>query len=237
MQEPWKYKTARDAGLSLDQRLKSVHREPGLFSYLAHHAAMIGLRTYLTLWHRLRIVGSASLPRSTPFVIIANHASHIDALVLASALPASARAAAFPVAAGDAFFTSTILSGFSATFINALPLWRKKVTTHAMQDLRERLLHGDTGLILFPEGARTRDGQPLPYKAGLGMLVAGTDIPVVACYLHGTFEAFPPGTKMPRPVRLTLTVGPVLNFAEVPNDRAGWETVAARAREAILSLR
>ncbi len=237
MPEPWKYKSASDVGLSPDERLKSVRREPGLFSFLAHHATMIGLRTYFLVWHRMKIVGRDRLPRGAPFVVIANHASHLDALVLAAALPPSARSVAFPVAAGDVFFTSTVLSAFSAAFINALPLWRKKVTTHAMHNLRERLLAGDTGLILFPEGARTRDGQPLPYKPGLGMLVAGTSIPVVACYLHGAFEACPPDAKVPRPVRLTLTVGPVLTFAEITNDRAGWEAVAARAKEAVLGLR
>ena len=45
------------------------------------------------------------------------------------------------------------------------------------------------GYILFPEGTRSRDGVIKEFKCGLGMLVAGTDVPVIPCYLQGTFKA------------------------------------------------
>lgn len=236
MSDAWKYRPAEDHGLSAEDRFKSVRREPGLLSWLGHHAATSVLRTYLALWHRMRVEGRERLPRKAPFVVIANHSSHLDALVLAAALPHSARSVAYPVAAGDAFFTSTPMAVFSSVFINAVPLWRKKVTARALTELRERLLIGDSGFILFPEGARTRDGAPLPFKAGLGMLVAGTPVPVVPCYLDGAFEACPPGATIPRPRKLVVRVGEALSFADMTDDRAGWEHVAATAKEAVFSL-
>lgn len=236
MPKDWEYKPASDLGLPPQERLKSVRREPGLLSWGAHHAAIAVLRAYFFTYHRLTVRGRERLPTHPPFVVIANHTSHFDALVLAAALPRSARAAAFPVAAGDAFFTSVILSAFSAAFINALPLWRKKVTTHAMADLRRRLEDGSSGFILFPEGTRSRDGRSLPFKAGLGMLVAGAPVPVIPCYLDGAFRALPPGAAIPRPVRLEVRVGEPMSFAGTTNDREGWMHVAERARAAVFAL-
>lgn len=232
----FEYKPAADIGMGEFERLRSVKREPGLVSSIAHGAATLGLRTYLKTYHRMRIEGVERLPVRPPFVVIANHASHLDALVLAAALPAAARGCVFPIAAGDVFFESIAVSAFASMFVNALPLWRKRVTRHAMDDLRTRLTGGDCGYILFPEGARTRDGKPLPFKPGLGRLVAETNVPVVPCYLHGVYEALPAHSKLPRPVKIRICVGEPLRFDGTPNTREGWETVAQRTCAAVFGL-
>src|SRR5262249_2699248 len=90
-------------------------------------------------------------------------------------------------------------AAFAAIFINALPLWRKAVGAHALDALRDRLVGGDSGYILFPEGTRTRDGQMGAFKPGIGMMVAGTNIPVVPCWIEGAFEALPSDKRLPRP--------------------------------------
>lgn len=235
--QPWNFEPARDHGLSPAERYRSVQREPGLVSSTLHVAAVGALRAYLRVYHRLFIRGGEHLPRRPPFVLIANHVSHLDALILSAALPLEARASVYPVAAGDVFFESVAMSMFASAFVNALPLWRKKATRHAIAELRERLAGGRTGYVLFPEGARSRDGRMLPFKAGLGLVVAGTAAPVVPCYLHGAFEAMPAGRKVPRPSPIEVRVGAPLSFASVSNDRDGWESVACRARAAVEALR
>lgn len=232
----WQFRPAADHGLGPVERLRSVKREPGLVSHTAHAAATTMLRAYFRVYHRLVVHGREHLPRQTPFIVIANHESHLDALVLAAALPRTAAASAYPVAAGDVFFERVAVSAFAAMFINALPLWRKKATKHALDELRARLGAGDSGYILFPEGARTRDGAMMPFKAGLGMLVAGTPVPVVPCFLDGPFRALAADAKLPRPVRIEVRVGPALRFDQTPNEKEGWLTVAAAAREAVEGL-
>lgn len=236
MSEPWQYKPAADLDLGPLARARSVRREVGLVSAVTHHAATGLLRLYLTAFHRMRVHGRENLPRRTPFVVIANHASHLDALILAAALPRVVRAQTYPVAAGDVFFETGATSFASAMLINALPLWRKKSVGHALADLRERLARGESGLILFPEGARSRDGAMLPFKAGLGMLVAGSRVPVVPAYLRGAFEAYPPGKKLPRPRKIEVRVGPALDFSGLPDEREGWQEVAAATRRAVDAL-
>jgi 1-acyl-sn-glycerol-3-phosphate acyltransferase len=238
MNEPdeWTYRAAADLGMSPVDRFKSVRREPGLISSIIYRSTSLSIRLYFALMHRLTVVGAENLPPDPPFVMIANHASHLDASVLASALPPRLRAATHPIAAGDVFFTSTKTSILSSLLINALPLWRKKVSTHALADLRQRLESGDCCFILFPEGARSRDGAMLPFKPGLGMLLAGTPVPVVPCRIHGAFEALRPQTRIPRPSRIRLVIGKPFTCADVTQDRAGWDEVTRRARTAVEAL-
>lgn len=235
-QPDWSYQPARDLGMGEVERFRSVSREPGLISSTGHALAGLALSTYFRTYHRLRVTGRHHFPAKPPFVVIANHASHLDALVLAAAMPRRLRACTYPIAAGDVFFESVASSALSGMFLNALPLWRKKVTRHALDDLRDRLTTGNCAYILFPEGARSRDGNPLPFKSGIGHLIAGTTVPVVPCHIRGAFEAFPPGTKAPRPRTLRVTVGPPISFAATPNERQGWQSVAEQLRAAVERL-
>ena len=218
------------------QRLASVQREPGLVSVMAHATTNRILKTYLKIYHRLRIVSAEHLPRAAPFVVVANHTSHLDALLLATSLPYRMRACTFPVAAGDVFFTSPGRTIASSLFLNALPLHRKKVTAHALADLRQRLATGDCGFVLFPEGTRSRADAMLPFKPGLGMLVANSAVPVVPCFIDGADRALGVGHRLPRPARITIRVGSALRFQNCADNRAGWKEVARQTQQAVEAL-
>ncbi len=194
------------------------------------------VRVYLNLFHRLKIVGREYLPAEPPFVLVANHCSHLDALILAAALPARHRRYVFPVSAGDVFFETKLATAFSALCLNALPMWRKNVGRHAMAQLRERFTAGDAGFILFPEGTRSPDGQMQPFLPGVGMLVAGADVPIVPCHLAGTHAALPKGAAFPRPRTLQVTLGPPRRFTDQPNNKHGWCAIANQLQDAVRNL-
>lgn len=229
-------KPASDIGLRLWERLASVRRESGPFLAGVHVTWGLVARTYFSLWHRLRVIGREHLPAEPPFVICSNHSSHLDALALAAPLRLRLRSRVFALAAGDVFFESAFATAFAAGFINALPVWRKRRTPKALQELRSRLLGDPCGFILFPEGARTRDGNYLPFKPGIGMLVAGTGVPVIPCHVRGTFDAMPAGCRLPRPRRITIRVGEPVRFADARDDKHGWERVVRVVEERIKSL-
>src|SRR5439155_16725646 len=176
-------------------RLHSVKRESGLVGLISRNLWWWWVRGVLRLTEHVEVSGREHLPGSAPFVIVANHSSHLDVMVLATALPLRLRNCVFPLAAGDTFFETPAVAAFAAGMMNALPLWRKNCGHHALDTLRQRLLAEPCGYILFPEGTRSRTGQMNPFRPGIGMIVAGTSVPVSPCHLYGTFEAMPPSAK------------------------------------------
>jgi 1-acyl-sn-glycerol-3-phosphate acyltransferase len=232
----WQYEPAADLELASTVRWRDYRREGGLVSATARACWWSLVKSVLKVIHRLDSQGREFIPSEPSFVLVANHASHLDALVLAATLPPHFREQLFPLAAGDVFFETPARSAFSAGFLNALPVWRKNCGARAIKDLRQRLLDRPSIYILFPEGCRTRDGAMLPFKPGIGMVVAGTSVPVIPCHLSGTFEALPAGAFVPRPRRIRVRIGTPRVFSELPNKRDGWNEIARILDEDIRQL-
>src|SRR5207248_1251992 len=102
--DPWHYEPAGDLEEPLIERLRRFPREPDMLVYGLRLAAALACRGGLRLYHRLAISGRENLPRDGSFVLVANHASHLDVLCLLAALPLARIHRAFPAAAQDYFF-------------------------------------------------------------------------------------------------------------------------------------
>jgi len=236
--DEWRYEPARDLGLTPRDSFRSVRRERGLLSLAASLAWMLITRAWLRLYHRLEVRGREHLPAAPPFLVVANHSSHLDAPALAAALPLHLALRAFPVAAGDTFFESRATAAFASLMMNALPIWRRNCGPHALGELRQRLLGEPCVFILFPEGTRSRTGAMGAFKPGIGRLVCGapTPVPVVPCHLDGAFAALPPHARYPRPRKLTLRIGPPIVMDDLPDRREGWERITHAAEAAVRAL-
>jgi 1-acyl-sn-glycerol-3-phosphate acyltransferase len=233
----WQYQPAKDHGLAPLERAKSLRRESGLVATVGHAAWWSCVRGFLKVYHRLEVHGAEHLPKEPPFVIVANHASHLDVLALAAPLPTRLRDRVFPIAAADVFFETPVVTMFAALMLNALPMYRANRGRHALVELRERLVGEPCGFVLFPEGARSRDGEMLPVKSGIGMIVGGTDVPIVPCWLEGCFNAMKPGQVIPRPRKISVHVGEPVRFPQAGNDREGWDLIARTLEERIKAVR
>jgi 1-acyl-sn-glycerol-3-phosphate acyltransferase len=231
----FRLRPARDHGLDAAERLRSLSRERGLGSVLLGSAWRAAVRAYLAAFHRLEVTGRENLPPA-PFVLVGNHASHLDALTLSAVLRGEAARRAHALAAGDTFFTSTLSSAFAAYAVNALPVWRKRTRANEIATLRERLVEDRLVYILFPEGTRCRDGVMAAFQPGIGALVAGSAVPVVPCFLDGAFAAWPPQRRFPRPGKLRLRIGAPVRCDDLPGGRAGWEATARRCEDAVRAL-
>lgn len=236
MSEDWQYDPAHDLELSRSQRRRSLNREPGLAG-LASNFLWRGLSGgYMALAHRLSIEGRQNLPTQPPYVLVANHASHLDAVILELAAPRRHLGRIFPIAAGDTFFEKPMLATFATACMNALPIWRKRCGGHSLDELRRRLVEEKCVFILFPEGTRTRNGKPGRFKPGLGRLVCETSAPVVPCFIDGAWRAMPPSASLPRPKKIRLRIGTPLVFNNAANDRQGWEAAVAEVEHAVKAL-
>src|SRR5436190_23945757 len=116
--EQWHYDPLADLDQSLSERLRGFLREPGMLVRGVRSLAAVVLRCWLRVYHRLTIVGRQNLSADRSFILIANHASHLDTLCLLSALPIRRLHRAFPAAAKDYFCVSTPRALLAAVVIN-----------------------------------------------------------------------------------------------------------------------
>ncbi|HEY7087042.1 MAG TPA: lysophospholipid acyltransferase family protein [Tepidisphaeraceae bacterium] len=222
---------------TLLERLSRCPREPDLLCYAARAGSALLCRAWLKAYHRLTIIGRENLPASGPFVLVANHSSHLDTLCLLAALPMHKLHNTYPAAAADYFFTSVPRIAFAAVCINAMPFGRADHVRQTMTMCREILSGGENVLIVFPEGTRTTDGKVGAFRRGIGDLVAGRKVHVVPCHLEGAFEAMPRGRWFPRPRKLTLRIGSPMNFEDRDASKADAIEISAQLRDAVVALR
>src|SRR5262249_44805725 len=91
-------------------------------------------------------------------------------------------------------------------------------------------------LVIFPEGTRSVTGEVGEFKPGIGLLVAGTEHPVVPCYLDGAHRAWPKGAFFPRPKPLRLTIGKPRTYTHLPRSKENAIEISRDLREAVVSL-
>lgn len=234
--EPWQYHTAEDLDKTLVERLRGFPRQPDLLVYSARLAAAILIRGWLRTYHRLRVVGRENLPQEGSFVLVANHSSHLDALAILSALPLRKLHRVFPAAAQDFFFVSLPRLALAAVVVNALPFNREAHVRQSLSLCKKLLENPGNVLLLFPEGTRSMTGVLGEFKAGIGLLLAGTDVPVVPCHLEGTYRAWPKGNYIPRPFRVRLSIGQPRSYAHLSRGKEAAIEISRDLREAILAL-
>lgn len=133
------------------------------------------------LW-RFEVVGRENLPETGPLLVAGNHAALIDGPLMAIA--AAPRRCVIGLAKQEIY--SIPLLGWYMRRVGTIPLDRRG----DVQAMRAALEHLEKGgcLGLFPEGTRSKTGQPGRAKAGLGFLAAKSRAQVVPVRLIGNFE-------------------------------------------------
>jgi 1-acyl-sn-glycerol-3-phosphate acyltransferase len=216
--------------------LREAWPEPGLLVRGLRSAAAVAMRAWLRTYDRLTIVGRDNLPLDRSFILVANHASHLDTLCLLSALPIRQLHRTFPVAAADYFCVSPLRAFLAKLIVNVMPLERALFSWHSLSACADLLQRPRTVLIVFPEGTRGGGPEPGEFKPGVGLLAAGRDIPVVPCHLAGTHAALPKGAWCPRPRVVRLTIGAPRLYAHLPANKDSRTQICRDLREAVISL-
>jgi 1-acyl-sn-glycerol-3-phosphate acyltransferase len=166
-------------------------------------------------------------------VYFANHTSHLDAVVLWSALPAEIRNLTRPVAAKD-YWVQTRWRRFLASSFNALLIDRKEIKVHQSPvDLMLQEIGTTYSLILFPEGGRTEDGNMGEFKSGLYYLAKKRpDLELVPVYMQNLNRILPRGEYFPVPLLSSISIGPPI-WLEAGEPKAAF---LERARSAVKVL-
>ena len=147
----------------------------------------------------LKIDGFRNLPKRNNFIIVANHTSFLDPLVVAAAVPKKI----YCIALKGLYKVAWL--GWVLPKLDAIP------TGDSSEKAIELLLKNNI-VGLFPEGARSRDGQLKVFRKGAALLAFKTGRPVVPCAISGAYQALPAGAKLPKLVPIRLKIGKPLYF-------------------------
>lgn len=171
------------------------------------HTLLRGLyRTCFRLeCNRMNCIGEGE-----PFILAANHSSHLDAgaVITAVALAHGPELAQkiHVLGARDYFFDTPLKSWFFSTFLNLVPIEREENSLAGMRMIKG-ILSQKEPILIFPEGSRSRSGTLQKFKPGIGLIAWELQVPVVPAYIEGAYQAMPPGSRLPRPGRIRVLFG------------------------------
>jgi len=168
-------------------------------------------------------------------IYFANHASHLDFVLVWAALPPRLRAMTRPVAAKDYWDRPGLRRYLGVKVFNAVLVERNP--TSASSNVMDVLLDGlgnRHSLIIFPEGTRGDGSTIAAFKSGLYRLgKARPDVELVPAYISNLNRVLPKGEFVPVPILASVSFGEPM---QVGNDEDK-SAFLDRARNAILELR
>lgn len=139
------------------------------------------LRIYFRIAYGFSVEGIENWKKGGGYIIASNHASYFDPLFVGSAAPNE-----ICYLAKKEIFSWPIL-GFLAKKCNAYPITRKGFDIEAIRNAK-RILKGNKPLLVFIEGTRSRDGEFLPVKKGVGLLSYQNQVDIMPVYVHGSLK-------------------------------------------------
>jgi 1-acyl-sn-glycerol-3-phosphate acyltransferase len=144
-----------------------------------------------TLGMSLRTEGGDHVPAAGPVLVLANHGSILDPVLVGLASRRHLHYLARKTLFKNPIFGSLIRS------LNAVPIDHEGVGKEGLKKVLE-LLGQDRAVVVFPEGTRTDDGTMGPFRPGVALLVARARPPIVPVGIAGAFDAWPYWKPLPK---------------------------------------
>ncbi|MBN3848877.1 MULTISPECIES: lysophospholipid acyltransferase family protein [Burkholderiaceae] len=199
----------------------------------------------LNVWQRdflltlVRLVAGAypvwyqAPPSPTQTIYFSNHTSHIDTLAILAALPHEVRAVVRPVAARDYWDSGTLKRHIAQKLLNVVLIDRHRESGgDPLDPVRDALAQGHS-IIIFPEGTRSADALPQPFRSGLFHLARQfPHVALAPVYLENLQRIMPKGAIWPVPLICKVHFGAREALA-AEEDKASF---LARMRDAIVAL-
>jgi 1-acyl-sn-glycerol-3-phosphate acyltransferase len=192
-----------------------------------HFSRLVG-----RLFFRFRIIHRERMIQNGPVILAMNHESYLDPLLAGNACD---RAIYF--LARRTLLDVPVL-GWLLPKLNVIPVNQEGVDRSAIKALI-RTLNAGNGVLVFPEGSRTLDGNLQPAEPGLGLVIAKTLAPVVPMRIFGAHKALPRGGGGLHFVPITIVIGEPICFTAGELGHPGkkvYQQMSERVMDAIASL-
>jgi 1-acyl-sn-glycerol-3-phosphate acyltransferase len=174
---------------------------------------------------RMRVEGVENVPREGPFILLANHQSILDPILVQSHCPRELHTLTKSTQFGGRFM------GWVLPRLNGIPTRRFKVDPQVVRVVLRRLLEGQ-GIGIYPEGERSWDAQIQPFRRGTIRVVLKAGVPVIPCGVSGSYDVWPRWSKRVRRAPVRIRFGEAIHFG-VYDDRAERERAVPEAMERI----
>jgi|SRR5690625_506657 len=166
------------------------------------------IRPFIMIILGLNVRRWENLPESGPAVIVANHNSHLDTLVLMTLFKGKRLHLIRPIAAADYFLKNKFIAWFSLKIMHIIPLDRKPKTKDDLFNGVYEALDQHDIVILFPEGSRGEPEQVSRFKSGIyHLLKERPDVPVYPVFMHGLGKSLPKGERVFVPFFCDVFIG------------------------------
>ena len=199
------------------------------YYWVGYHLARLAGR----LLFRLRVIHRERMIQNGPVILAMNHQSYLDPPLAGTACD---RAIYF---LARRTLLNVPLLGWVLPRLNVIPVNQEGVDRSALKAVI-RVLQAGNGVLIFPEGSRTLDGNLQPAEPGLGLVIAKTLAPVVPMRIFGAYEAMPRSDGRLRFVPITVVVGEPIFFSAADLDSTKenlYAWLSERVMHAIAALR
>ena len=186
------------------------------------------VRWVLWPYFRTGTVGRENIPATGPVIWAPVHRSNLDSVMLSPLTRRKIRALA-----KESLFRLPPL-GWVIASLGAFPVQRESADRGSMRVARELLTDGNV-LLVFPEGTRHDGDAVAELYDGTAWLSAKTQAPVVPVGIAGTGVAMPTGSRFPRPARVQIVGGAMINPPPAKGTRSAltaWTTDLSEALQA-----
>ncbi|MDI6783269.1 MAG: lysophospholipid acyltransferase family protein [bacterium] len=184
------------------------------------------------LYFRISAKGLSNIPKTGPVLLVSNHASYIDPFLDGVLIP---RPIHF-MARSDLWNIKFL--AWWIPKVHGIPIRRTGFDRQAVQTALDYLKNGEIVLI-YPEGTRSVDGKLKPGMPGVGMMAHQAKVLVIPIYISGSFAAFSRKARFPKPKKITVYYGPLLDLQtefNLPEEKETYQAITLKIMDAIHSL-
>lgn len=164
-----------------------------------------------------------------PFLVCPNHSSHFDTSTLRLALGPRFRRRLAIAAAADYFWRNRALA-FLAGWLGSFPFNREGLGGTESVKAIEGLLARGWGVLIYPEGTRSRSGDIAAFRPGAGLIATRTGCDVLPVRISGIWGVLPVGARRPHRAVVEVRFGAPLRAQSGENARAFTARLEAAVR-------